>query len=126
MQDFYDLVYTRLADYKKINPHDSESQYVDRLVDVGNSKLVNIGQWEYEHQVLRKEQARETSFMKEDKTHEIIRIMERDTLKPLDQVDAELKKRGMSLSIIEKIYLLMAKRDRLMIDTEHLMAKRKE
>ena len=64
--------------------------------------------------------------MKEDKTSEIIRLTDIDPNKSIDQLERDLSTRGMSLSIVEKIYLLMAKRDRLAIDADTLISRLKE
>lgn len=126
LQRFFDIVKEKQSLYTSSNPQSTESKFVDAFIAAGNNRLQSIGQWEYTHQIMRKEQGRETSFMKEDKTFEIIRLTDSDPNKSIDQIDRELATRGMSLSIIEKIYLLMAKRDRLFIDVDSLTSKHKE
>jgi hypothetical protein len=126
LQHFFDLIKQNQDVHLSANPQSSESKFVDHFVSIGNSKLPAINEWEYSHQLLRKEQARETSFLKEDKTSEIIRLTDIDPNKSIDQLERDLSTRGMSLSIVEKIYLLMAKRDRLAIDADTLIARLKE
>lgn len=126
LQRFFDIVSDKYKIYTVSHPQTTESQFIDLFISTGASLLHSIGQWEYTHQIMRKEQARETSFMKDDKTMEIIRLAGSGIGKSIDQLEADLHTRGMSLSIIEKIYLLMAKRDRLALGVDELRGKQRE
>lgn len=113
----------KFALYKQLHANVSESEFVERLVAIGWVKVKELKEWEPHHQELRKEQGREFSLMKDDKTAEIVRLMNANPSLTVEEVDKELESHGMRLGIVEKIYLYMARKDRLMIGAEHLAAR---
>ena len=125
-QEFFDLISRFLKERRKTVPSTDEADFVNEFIQAGNYRLKEVITWEPTHQVLRKEHGREISATKEDKTQEVITLLSQDPDMSLEEIDKNLKNYGMSLGIIDKIYILMSQRDISTIKMEHLITKKKE
>lgn len=126
MQRFFSIVEAKLKEAKKRDAAIDETRFVDNFISKGYKNASDVRGWEYEHQELRKEHGRETSFMKDDKIIEIVSILNKNPDESLDQINADLKTRGMSLGVIDKIYVLSSQKDDLILRIEHLLSLQKE
>lgn len=125
-QEFFDLVSRFLKERQKTVSNTDETDFVDEFIHAGNYRLKEVITWEPVHQELRKEHGREISGSKEAKTQEMITLLSQDPDMSLEEVDRNLNNYGMSLGIIDKIYILMSQRDSTTIKIEQLLSKKKE
>ncbi len=93
----------------------TEDKFVNKVLISGYNHLNTVKAWEPTQYWLKKENGRERSFMRNDKLNEVVFILKKNPNMSVDEIEAELSKSGMNLSIVDKIYLLRAKREELNI-----------
>lgn len=93
----------------------TEDRFLSKVIASGYSHLPEVRAWEPTQYWLKKENGRERSFMRNDKLQEVVMILKKNPEMSIDEVDAELGRSGMHLSVIDKIYLLRARKEELNI-----------
>lgn len=99
---------------------------MDRLIQIGYSKLSQVGEWELQHALVRKESAREKSVMKDSRVTEVMTLLSKNPNSTIDEISAKISEYGMSMSIIEKITLLQMKQNNLRVKLLQLAQKQRE
>lgn len=126
LNEFFDLAAKLLPKVQKDKPEISETGLVDRMIQIGYSKLSDVREWEKQHALVRKESAREKSVMKDARVTEVMTLLSKNPQLSVDEISAKISGYGMSMSLIEKITLLQVKQNNLRIKLLHLTQKQKE
>lgn len=126
LPQFFEIVQSALAEYRKLDPRASEDDFVDKFCTLGNSSLQECEDWTPAHAKLRREWGRQKSLMKDDRLARIVEILKAEPGASLEAVDAKLAINGMSMSIIDKIYILKSRQDALRIRLARLGRAQRE
>ena len=123
---FFDIVQSALAEFRKLDPAASEDAFVDKLCALGSESLQECEDWTPAHAKLRREWGRQKSLMKDDRLARIVEILKAEPKASLEAVDARLSVNGMSMSTIDKIYILKSRQDALRIRLARLGRAQRE
>ncbi len=123
---FFEIVQSALVEYRKAHPTATEDAFVDQVCALGSGSLQECEDWTPGHAKLRREWGRQKSLMKDDRLTRTVEILKADPKASVEEVDAKLSANGMSLSIIDKVYLLKSRQDGLRIKLGRLSRAKRE
>lgn len=123
---FFEIVQSALLEYRKANPGASEDAFVEKFCAAGTASLQECEDWTPGHAKLRREWGRQKSLMKDDRLARIVEILKSEPSASVEEIDAKLSSSGMSMSIIDKVYILKSRQDALRIRLARLTKAKQE
>lgn len=126
IKQFYEILDKAYDEAKKLDSSISEDRFVEDFLKFGSGFLEEVSRWEPEHYKLRREWGRQMSATRDDKYLEIVNSLKSNPSATVEEIEENLKRSGMSLSIIDKIYILKSMKDTLNIKIYRLLSAKKE